>query len=67
MVTHSMRQATHAGDRLIVMHRGGIVRDIRGTEKRRLKTRELIEEFERIRTTDLIDESVSSLLREQYI
>jgi len=67
MVTHSMKQAARSGDRLIVMHRGNIVRDIRGTEKRRLRARELDEEFETIRRIDLIDESVGTLLREQYV
>jgi putative ABC transport system ATP-binding protein len=36
MVTHSMQQAANLGDRLIMMHRGSIVHDLRGAEKRRL-------------------------------
>ena len=48
-------------------HRGNIVRDIRGTEKRRLQARELNEEFDAIRKMDLMDESVGMLLREQYV
>lgn len=67
MVTHSMQQAARLGDRLIVMHRGSIVRDISGTEKRLLRSPELLEEFEALRSSDLIDESVSGLLRRQYI
>jgi putative tryptophan/tyrosine transport system ATP-binding protein len=67
MVTHSMQQAARLGDRLIVMHRGTIVRDISGTEKRLLRSTELFEEFETLRSSDLIDESVSVLLRKQYI
>lgn len=67
MVTHSMQQAARMGDRLLVMHRGSIVRDISGTEKRRLRAHELIEEFEELRRSDLIDEAVSALLRRQYI
>jgi putative tryptophan/tyrosine transport system ATP-binding protein len=67
MVTHSMQQAARLGDRLIVMHRGAIVRDISGTEKRLLRSMELFEAFETLRSSDLIDESVSGLLRRQYI
>jgi putative tryptophan/tyrosine transport system ATP-binding protein len=67
MVTHSMRHASRIGDRLCVMHRGSIVRDIRGTEKRRLSARELLDEFETLRRNDLMDESVAALLREQYV
>ena len=37
MVTHSMQQAANLGDRLIMMHRGSIVHDLRGAEKRRLR------------------------------
>jgi len=33
MVTHSMQQAAGLGDRLIMMHRGKVIHDIRGVEK----------------------------------
>src|SRR5207244_5328481 len=35
MVTHSMQQAAHLGDRLIMMYRGRIIHDFSGAEKRR--------------------------------
>ena len=35
MVTHSMQQAANLGDRLIMMHRGAVLHDFRGAEKRR--------------------------------
>ena len=41
MVTHSMQQAANLGDRLIMMHRGSIVHDLRGAEKRRLRAEDL--------------------------
>ncbi len=34
MVTHSMQQAATIGDRLIMMHRGSVIHDFRGAEKR---------------------------------
>src|SRR6266571_524977 len=37
MVTHSMHQAVHLGDRLIMMNRGQIIQDFQGAEKRRLR------------------------------
>ena len=49
MVTHSMQQAVNLGDRLIMMHRGRIIHDFQGAEKRRLKPGELLELFEDIR------------------
>ena len=34
MVTHSMQQAVSLGDRIIMMHRGRVLHDIRGAEKK---------------------------------
>ena len=37
MVTHSMQQAANLGDRLIMMHRGRIIQDFHGAEKKRIR------------------------------
>ncbi|MFZ1728988.1 MAG: ATP-binding cassette domain-containing protein [Bacteroidota bacterium] len=66
MVTHSMEHAVLYGERLIMMHRGKIVYDIRDGEKRRARPSELISRFEELQRMDRIDESVVSLLRSQY-
>ena len=49
MVTHSMQQAVSLGDRLIMMHRGNILHDLSGAEKRRLRPNDLLERFEEVR------------------
>ena len=67
MVTHSMQQAVHFGERLLMMHRGRITMDISGTEKLRAQPEELEKHFEELRRQELLDESVAQLLREQYI
>lgn len=67
MVTHSMQQATRYGDRLIMMARGVIVHDIRGTEKRRLRPEDLLARFEEIRRAEQLDESAATMLREMYV
>jgi putative ABC transport system ATP-binding protein len=67
MVTHSMQQAVHLGDRLIMMHRGRIRHDFRGSEKRRLQPADLMDRFEEIRRQDLLDPSAADLLRRTYI
>ncbi|MDX9759308.1 MAG: ATP-binding cassette domain-containing protein [Bacteroidota bacterium] len=67
MVTHSMHHAVHFGQRLLMMHRGRIVLDIRDGEKRRARPSELVARFEELRRMDRIDESVAALLREQYL
>src|SRR4029079_17541728 len=45
MVTHSMHQAASLGDRLIMMHRGQIIQDFRGAEKRRIRVDDLLARF----------------------
>ena len=67
MVTHSMHHAVHFGQRLLMMHRGRVVLDIRDGEKRRAQPSELVARFEELRRMDHIDESVAALLREQYL
>ncbi len=67
MVTHSMQQAAHLGDRLIMMYRGRIIHDFRGAEKRRLRAEDLLERFEEVRRAEQLDESVAEMLRRSYV
>ena len=45
MVTHNMRDAIAHGNRLIMMHDGRIILDIRGEEKKKLTVEALLEKF----------------------
>lgn len=67
MVTHSMQQAAHLGDRLVMMHRGAVLHDFRGAEKRRLRADELLARFEDVRRADQLDESAAEMLRRLYV
>lgn len=67
MVTHSMQQATNLGDRLIMMHRGSILHDFQGAEKRRLRVSDVLDRFEEVRRSDRLDESAAELLRSAYV
>lgn len=67
MVTHSMQQAANLGDRLVMMHRGAILHDFRGAEKRRLRADELLARFEDIRRADQLDESAAGMLARLYV
>jgi putative ABC transport system ATP-binding protein len=67
MVTHSMQQAASLGDRLIMMHRGRIVHDLRGAEKRRARVEDLLARFEDLRRADQLDHSAAEMLRRVYI
>jgi putative ABC transport system ATP-binding protein len=67
MVTHSMAQAVHVGDRLVMMHRGRVLHDFRGTEKQRLRIEDLLARFEAVRQAEQLDESAAEMLRRQYV
>ncbi|MBN7773256.1 ABC transporter ATP-binding protein [Clostridium aminobutyricum] len=45
MVTHNMRHAIEYGNRLIMMHEGRIILDIKGGEKQQLTVEELLKRF----------------------
>lgn len=49
MVTHNMNQAITMGNRLIMFHRGRVVMDIGGEEKRNLKVQDLLQRFADLR------------------
>jgi putative ABC transport system ATP-binding protein len=67
MVTHSMHQGANLGDRLIMMHRGGIIHDFRGADKRRLRVNDLLARFEEVRRADQLDETAAEMLRRAYV
>ena len=45
MVTHNMQNAIDYGNRLIMMHEGAVIYDVRGEEKKKLKVADLLEKF----------------------
>jgi putative tryptophan/tyrosine transport system ATP-binding protein len=67
MVTHSMSQAATLGDRLIMMHRGRIIYDVRGAEKHRLRPADLLARFEEVRRGEQLDETAAQMLKRAYI
>ncbi len=67
MVTHSMSQAANLGERLLMMHKGEIVRDLGGEAKKRLRPDDLLAHFDQVRRREMLDESAAAMLREQYV
>lgn len=51
MVTHSMEQAVRHGDRMIMMHRGAIVADLSGDQRRGVSEADLLVRFAQLRYT----------------
>jgi len=46
MVTHNMKDALNIGNRLIMMHSGRVIYDVRGEEKKKLNVEDLLRKFE---------------------
>jgi len=46
MVTHNLKHALEYGDRLIMLHKGKIVLDVKQTEKCKLSIEEILNRFE---------------------
>ena len=67
MVTHSMQQAVALGDRLVMMHRGEIIADLSGSEKKSLRIEHLLERFEDVRRADQLDPSAATVLERLYV
>ena len=47
MITHNMKDAIAHGNRLIMMHEGRVIVDVKGEEKKRLTVEDLLELFTR--------------------
>ncbi len=67
MVTHSMQQAVKMGDRILLLHKGSILHDFKGQEKKRLKTADLLALFDDIRKKEQMDPTAAELFNEVYI
>ena len=58
MVTHNLKQALDVGDRLIMFHKGQIVLDLRGEEKRKLSVMDLIAKFNELNLMHELNDSL---------
>ena len=67
MVTHSMLQAVHLGDRIVMMHRGQVLHDLQGPERARLRPEDLLKRFDDVRRREQLDATVADMLQRQYI
>ena len=67
MVTHSMQQAVHLGDRIVMMHKGRILHDLRDSERARARPEDLLGRFEDVRRREQLDAPVAEMLRQNYV
>jgi putative ABC transport system ATP-binding protein len=67
MVTHSMLQAVHLGDRIVMMHRGQVLHDLQGAERARVRPEDLLKRFDQVRRREQLDATVAEMLQRSYI
>jgi putative ABC transport system ATP-binding protein len=58
MVTHSMAQALHYGDRTVMFHRGKVIFDVSGERRAALTVPELLDLFKRDQGEELSDDAL---------
>ena len=58
MITHNMRHAIDLGNRLIMLHQGRIILDVKGDEKMNLSVEDLLEQFYRVQGEELANDSM---------
>jgi putative ABC transport system ATP-binding protein len=56
MVTHNMHDAIRLGNRLIMMHEGNVIYDVRGDEKAGLTVADLLKKFEEVSGGELAND-----------
>ncbi|MBM6905071.1 ABC transporter ATP-binding protein [Collinsella tanakaei] len=56
MVTHNMNDAIRLGNRLIMMHEGRIIYDVKGAEKKALTVPDLLQKFEEVSGGELAND-----------
>jgi len=67
MVTHSMQQAVHLGDRIVMMHRGEVLHDLHGSERARVRPEDLLNRFDELRRREQLDATVAEMLQRNYV
>ena len=58
MITHNMKDALRLGNRLIMMHEGNILVDVKGEEKSRLTVRDLLALLEKAAGNEMTNDSL---------
>lgn len=67
MVTHSMQQAVHLGDRIVMMHKGRVLHDLQGSAKARVRPEDLLRRFDDVRRREQLDGEVAKMLAASYV
>ncbi|MEI7500460.1 MAG: ATP-binding cassette domain-containing protein [Bacteroidota bacterium] len=66
MVTHSMQHALELGTRILMMHNGRVIEDIRENEKKHLTIEDLLNKFEEIRKLEKLTPEMMEIMKKLY-
>jgi putative ABC transport system ATP-binding protein len=58
MITHNMKHAIEYGNRLIMLHQGRVILDVKGAEKDNLSVNDLLQQFYRVQGEELANDSM---------
>jgi putative ABC transport system ATP-binding protein len=58
MITHNMKHAIEYGNRLIMLHQGRVILDVKGAEKDHLSVDDLLQQFYRVQGEELANDSM---------
>jgi putative ABC transport system ATP-binding protein len=58
MITHNMKHAIEYGNRLIMLHQGRMILDVKGAEKNNLSVDDLLQQFYRVQGEELANDSM---------
>ena len=67
MITHSMQQALEMGTRTILMHKGQVIEEITGKEKKLLTTEDLLDRFADLRKQERLTPEMIEEMRREYL
>lgn len=59
MITHNLKHAITYGNRLLMFHKGQVIMDIKGEEKRQLTVEKLIEKFNSLNMMDALSDELA--------
>jgi putative ABC transport system ATP-binding protein len=55
------------GDRIVMMHKGRIIHDLKGSERARVRPEDLIRRFDHVRRREQLDGDVAEMLAANYV
>jgi putative ABC transport system ATP-binding protein len=58
MVTHNMKHALELGNRLIMMHQGRVIVDVKGSAKSQLQVQDLLDRFSKLKGMTVADDKL---------